>query len=72
MVVLNDHTPGLLGVPPSHTLDALVFGCDTPAVRDVFVAGQAVIHEGQHARQAPVAAQFVAAMDALWHGAVLE
>jgi formimidoylglutamate deiminase len=72
VVVLNDHAPGLLGVPASHTLDALVFACDTPAVRDVFVAGQAVIREGQHARQAPVATQFVAAMDALWHGAVLE
>jgi formimidoylglutamate deiminase len=72
MVVLDHTAPGLLGVPASHTLDALVFGCDSAAVRDVFVAGHAVLCAGKHAYQAQASTQFLAAMDALWHGTVLE
>ena len=65
-VVLEGATPGLLGVPASHTLDALVFACDRPVIRDVWVAGQPVVQQGRHVRQAQIAQDFAAAMEALW------
>jgi len=65
-LVIDTHTPGLLGIPDSHTLDALVFGCDTPAIRDVYVAGKMVIADGRHAGEAAIANGFKHAMDALW------
>ena len=68
MLVLDTQAPGLLGVSPSHALDALVFACDRPAIRDVWVGARQVIANGQHARQADVAAQHAQAMQAL-HGA---
>ncbi len=66
MLVLNPNASGLLGIPSSHVLDAYVFGCDSPALRDVFVAGQQVIAQGQHAQQEAVAERFVQAMQTLW------
>jgi formimidoylglutamate deiminase len=66
MLVLNPHASGLLGISTSHLLDAYVFACDTPAIRDVFVSGQQVIFEGRHARQSAISGQFVQAMQALW------
>jgi formimidoylglutamate deiminase len=65
-LVIDTHTPGLLGIPDSHTLDALVFGCDTPAIRDVYVAGNRVIANGRHAGETAIANGFKHAMDALW------
>lgn len=66
LLVLNPRANGLLGIPVSHTLDALVFACDGPAVRDVYVAGQQVIEDGRHARQDAIAAQFEQTMQELW------
>jgi formimidoylglutamate deiminase len=66
MLVLNPLASGLLGIPTSHLLDAYVFACDIPAIRDVFVAGQQVIFEGRHAQQSAISGQFVQAMQALW------
>ena len=66
-LVLDLEATGLRGVPPSYLLDALVFASDTPALRDVFVAGACVINAGHHARAAAISAGFVAAMAALWH-----
>lgn len=66
MVVLNAQAPGLLGVPDNYLLDATIFACDSTAVRDVFVAGQQVIHAGRHAHQPHIAAQFESAMQSLW------
>jgi formimidoylglutamate deiminase len=66
MLVLNPLASGLLGIPASHLLDAYVFACDIPAIRDVFVAGQQVIFEGRHAQQSAISGQFVQAMQALW------
>ena len=65
MLVLNTQAGGLLGVPSSHVLDALVFACDIPAIRDVFVAGQQVIAEGRHAQQDAISADFFSAMQVL-------
>jgi formimidoylglutamate deiminase len=40
--VIEDGSPALIGIPPDHLLDALVFSSPLHALRDVFVAGQAV------------------------------
>ncbi len=68
LLVIDTETPGLLGIPSGHTLDALVFGCDTPAIRDVYVAGSAVIQNRRHAREDAIADGFRNAMEALWNG----
>ncbi len=65
-LVLNPRADAMLGVPLSHTLDALVFSSPSPAWRDVMVAGRWVIADGVHPAQAAVAARFEAAMHALW------
>ncbi len=70
--MLDAEAPGLLGVPPSHTLDALVFATDAPAFRTVYVAGRRVVDGSVHAGAAPIAARFAAAMAALWNDADLD
>ena len=69
LLVLCERTPGLLGVPASCTLDALVFAAETPAIREVYVAGRPVVRGGEHFRAAGVADRFIAAMAELWEGA---
>jgi formimidoylglutamate deiminase len=66
MLVLNRQASGLLGIPASHLLDAYVFACDTPAIRDVYVAGRHIIQQGRHAQQDTIASAFEEAMGALW------
>jgi formimidoylglutamate deiminase len=66
MLVLNPQASGLLGIPSSHVLDAYVFACDAPAIRDVFVAGQQVISHGKHGQEDVIAQRFVRAMQTLW------
>ena len=71
-LVLDADAPGLLGMPKSHTLDALVFATDAPAFNAVYVAGHRVVDGGVHAGAAPIAARFRAAMAALWNGTDLD
>ena len=66
LLVLDAQAPGLLGVPASHVLDAAVFACDRPPIREVYVAGRCVIAQGRHTQQDAIAAQFVQAMQGLW------
>ena len=68
LLVVDTDATGVLGAPPSHTLDALVFATDAPAVRDVYVAGRCVLAAGRHAEQARIAARFASVMSALWGG----
>ena len=65
-LVINSAAPGLLGVPDTHALDALVFANDGPVFSEVWVAGQRVVQAGQHRKQAPIAQAFVQAMHQLW------
>jgi formimidoylglutamate deiminase len=58
-MVLDPQAPALLGVPPSHLLDALLFSSPESAPRQVYVAGAAV-------RPVETARGFAAAMRALW------
>ncbi|HET7864845.1 MAG TPA: formimidoylglutamate deiminase [Burkholderiaceae bacterium] len=64
-LVLDAHAPGLLGVAPSHALDAWVFATDAPSIQTVYVAGRAVVSEGRHLDEARIAARFGDAMAAL-------
>ncbi len=48
LLVLDLQAPGLLGMPASHALDALVFATDAPALREVWVAGRRVVAGGRH------------------------
>ena len=70
-LVLDLARPGLLGVPPSHVLDALVFATDAPAFQEVWVAGRRMVAGGHHVREADTAARFAAVMPELWRGAGL-
>jgi formimidoylglutamate deiminase len=51
----------LLGVPPSHALDALVFSSPGTACSTVWVAGRAVQPDRQR-----IGADFARTMTALW------
>ena len=67
-LVLDARSPGLLGVPPSHALDALVFATDAPQFREVYVRGRRVISDGRHGQEAAISDRFSEAMDELWGG----
>jgi formimidoylglutamate deiminase len=60
-VVMDTESPALLGVPPSHVLDALVFSSPDVAFGQVFVAGRPVEPPSPEIRAA-----FVRAMKELW------
>jgi formimidoylglutamate deiminase len=66
LLVLDTRAPGLLGVPASHRLDALVFATDAPAFAEVWVAGRPVISAGRHRMQSLLREGFATAMAALW------
>ncbi len=66
LLVIDESASGLLGAPPTHTLDALVFATGAPAFNEVWVAGQRVVAGGVHRQAAPAAAGFAAAMRELW------
>jgi formimidoylglutamate deiminase len=70
-LVLDSGDASLLGVPPSHRLDALVFTSPGDAIRDVYVAAQAVVLDRRHASQERIGARFAEAMALLWDAAAL-
>jgi len=58
-VVVDTESPALLGIPPDHMLDALVFSSPEARFRQVFVAGR-------EATVAGFGGAFVQAMQELW------
>ena len=68
LLVLDERAPALLGIAPSHLLDALVFTGAEPHWREVLVAGTTVLQEGRHADQDAISARFADVMDTLWSG----
>jgi formimidoylglutamate deiminase len=66
LLVLDEAASGLLGVPASHTLDALVFATEGPALREVWVGGQRQVAGGVHSSAAAAGDAFARAMQALW------
>ena len=67
-LVLDMRDSAMLGVPSSHTLDALVFSAPSPLWQDVMVAGRWVVAGGVHVGSASIAARFEAAMREIWGG----
>jgi len=65
-LVADASEPALLGIPPSHWLDALVFSSPGRPWRDVMVAGRWVIRDHRHAQAAAIADAFTTAMKQLW------
>ncbi|MCY7304926.1 MAG: hypothetical protein LH632_02025, partial [Rhodoferax sp.] len=68
-LVLDTAAPALLGLPPSHHLDALVFAGADPAFAEVLVAGKVVMRHGQHLQQQTIAARYTSVMQELWGAA---
>lgn len=66
LLVLDPSDPSLLGVPPSRTLDALVFSSPGDAIREVYVAGRRVVHERAHHQEPALRQAFEGAMQQLW------
>lgn len=66
LLVADATDASLLGVPPDHLLDALVFSSPGQPWRDVMVGGRWVVREHRHAGSAAIAARYAAAVDALW------
>ena len=65
-LVVDTTAAPLLGIPPDHQLDALVFASSEPALREVLVAGEVVMRDGRHARQETIGARFTEVMARLW------
>ena len=65
-VVLDTTAPGLLGVPATHVLDALVFATDGAAIDAVFVGGRPVVERGRHLQADAIAQHFERTMAELW------
>jgi formimidoylglutamate deiminase len=66
LLVLDLRAPGLRGVPAGHTLDALVFATDAPALREVWVAGRRVLADGALPDGEAIGARFEAVMGQVW------
>jgi formimidoylglutamate deiminase len=67
-LVLDPRASGLLGLPRTALLDALVFASQGEVLDQVFVAGRQRLAQGRHADEARIAADFAEAMAALWGG----
>jgi formimidoylglutamate deiminase len=65
-LVLDPRAPALLGIPASHTLDALVFASGEPVLHEVLVAGQVVMRDGRHAQEDLIARRFTEVMNTVW------
>lgn len=65
-LVLDTRAPGLIGVPPSHALDAVVFASDGPVFAEVGVAGNMVLRDGVLPAGEAIASRFSEAMAELW------
>jgi formimidoylglutamate deiminase len=57
-LVLDAQASGLLGLSADYLLDGLVFSAQGQALREVYIAGQAVLLQGRHAAQDAIAAGF--------------
>lgn len=65
-LVLDPADDALLGLPPSHWLDGLVFSAPAAgALREVWVAGRRVVQDGRHMHDTALRSDFARAMAAL-------
>ena len=68
-VSVDPTEPALLGVPPSRTLDAMVFSSPGQPFANVMVAGRWVIRDDAHPAQESAANAFAEAMREIWSDA---
>ena len=68
-LVVDPSEPALLGVPPSRTLDAMVFSSPAQPFANVVVAGRWVVRDGAHPLQNSAANAFAKAMREIWSDA---
>jgi formiminoglutamate deiminase len=66
LVVLDEAHPALLGVAPERMLDALITGGDARCIRDVYVGGERLVHNGRVAGGRRIGTRFARTMRALW------
>ncbi|MDQ6681172.1 MAG: formimidoylglutamate deiminase, partial [Pseudomonadota bacterium] len=69
LLVTDPSDPSLLGMPPEHLLDALVFSSPGRPWRDVMVGGRWAVREHRHVNAGAIASAFEAAMHELWREA---
>jgi len=69
LLVVDTASPALLGVPASHTLDALVFSSPVRPFRDTLIAGRWVTRDHRAEAAASIAARFAQTMQQLWQEA---
>jgi len=69
LLVVDTAAPAMLGIPASHTLDAMVFSSPNRPFRDVLVAGRWVTRNHRTPQAAGIAQRFTAAMHELWEPA---
>jgi formimidoylglutamate deiminase len=65
LLVVDTASPSLLGVPPTHLLDALMFSSPSRPFRDVLCAGRWVTRGHRHAQGAQIGERFTEAMHRL-------
>jgi formimidoylglutamate deiminase len=65
-LAINTADNSLIGVPDSHTLDAMIFSSPASLFRDVMVAGRWVISDGNHDNAKEISTAFTLAMEVLW------
>jgi formimidoylglutamate deiminase len=58
--------PSVAGGEPDALLDQLLFSAERSAVREVFVQGKAIVHEGRHDAQTDIVDRFAKLQKRLW------
>ncbi len=58
LIVLDPNDPALIGHSAETVLDGWIFSGTTSAVRDVYIAGQRIVHNRRHDREAEVFERF--------------
>jgi formimidoylglutamate deiminase len=58
--------PSIAGGAPGALLEQLLFSVERTAVREVFVQGKAIVHQGQHSDQTEIVQKFAELQSRLW------
>lgn len=62
-IIIDLHDPSIAGAPDEL---GAVFSLERTAIRDVFVGGKQIIHDGRHLLQEEIVGRFVAVQERLW------
>ncbi|MFZ6725146.1 formimidoylglutamate deiminase [Undibacterium sp. MH2W] len=64
-LVLDEHHPNLAGLPSKAVLNTWMFAGNDNLIKDVYVAGKRVVHNGQHSAQSEIQQAYVECMRSL-------